>query len=106
MLVARDSNGARMLTLITEQFLMDPHLALWRAQGAALSDKCRALWDQLGALWVCVVLNPQSYPYQREQYRVLLQRWANMDVCPLEDPDYRPPSQQNNRRNVSTTHYP
>lgn len=51
MLRARDSNGARMLTLITEQFLSDPRLALWKSQtqgGAAMTEKYRQLWDQLG----------------------------------------------------------
>ncbi|KAL1457349.1 hypothetical protein MTO96_043505, partial [Rhipicephalus appendiculatus] len=33
MLRAGDSNGARMLRLITEQFLADPRLVIWRAQG-------------------------------------------------------------------------
>lgn len=54
MLRARDGNGARMLRLITEQFLDDPRLVIWRAQGTPMADKCRQLWDQLGALWVGV----------------------------------------------------
>lgn len=44
----RDSNGARMLTLITEQFMADPRLSLWRQQGTAMTDKYRQLWDELG----------------------------------------------------------
>lgn len=48
MLRARDSNGARMLTIMTEQFLADPRLILWRSQGTPMTDKCRHLWDQLG----------------------------------------------------------
>lgn len=32
MLRAKDSNGARMLRLITEQFLADPRLPVWRSQ--------------------------------------------------------------------------
>lgn len=48
MLKMRDSNGARMLTLITEQFMGDPRLALWRQQGTAMTDKYRQLWDELG----------------------------------------------------------
>lgn len=50
MLHARDSNGARMLTLITEQFLADPRLVVWRSQGTPMTDKCRQLWDELGKL--------------------------------------------------------
>lgn len=48
MLRMQDSNGARMLILMTEQFLQDPRLALWRQQGAGMTDKCRQLWDELG----------------------------------------------------------
>ena len=48
MLRARDSNGARMLTLMTEQFLADPRLVVWKMQGTPMSDKCRLLWDELG----------------------------------------------------------
>uniref|UniRef100_A0A3Q4HPD0 Zinc finger SWIM-type containing 6 n=1 Tax=Neolamprologus brichardi TaxID=32507 RepID=A0A3Q4HPD0_NEOBR len=50
MLKMRDSNGARMLTLITEQFMGDPRLALWRQQGTAMTDKYRQLWDELGTV--------------------------------------------------------
>lgn len=55
MLRMRDSNGARMLTLITEQFMADPRLTLWRQQGTSMTDKCRQLWDELG-----------KFPYLRE----------------------------------------
>lgn len=48
MLRARDSNGARMLTLMTEQFLADPRLSLWRTQGTPLTDKFNQFWDELG----------------------------------------------------------
>lgn len=50
MLRARDSNGARMLTLITEQFLADPRLQIWKSQGQPMTDNCRQLWDELGIL--------------------------------------------------------
>jgi hypothetical protein len=48
MMRAQDSNGSRMLSLMTEQFLADPRLLLWTAQGTPMTDKCRQLWDQLG----------------------------------------------------------
>lgn len=89
MLRAGDSNGARMLTLITEQFLADPRLPLWRTQGSAMSDKCRQLWDQLGNLWVCIVLNPHSGLSERQQWRETLSKWAQLDACPREDHDFR-----------------
>ncbi|CAH1394075.1 unnamed protein product [Nezara viridula] len=90
MLRARDSNGARMLTLITEQFLSDPRLILWKSQGTPMIDKCRQLWDQLGALWVCIVLNPHCSLMEKQHWKQMLEKWTRIDVCPLEDPDFRP----------------
>lgn len=87
MLRAQDSNGARMLTLITEQFLCDPRLALWKSQGTPITDKCRQLWDQLGALWVCIVLNPHCTVQDKGQWKTLLEKWTHVDICPPEDPD-------------------
>ncbi|ESP05158.1 hypothetical protein LOTGIDRAFT_208096 [Lottia gigantea] len=89
MLRARDSNGARMLTLITEQFLADPRLSVWKTQGTSMSDKCRQLWDELGALWVCVVLNPNSTILEKQHWHVLLEQWSMNGLCPLEDADSR-----------------
>ncbi|XP_066143681.1 zinc finger SWIM domain-containing protein 5-like isoform X1 [Euwallacea fornicatus] len=89
MLRAQDSNGARMLTLITEQFLQDPRLQLWKSQGTPMTDKCRQLWDQLGSLWVCIVLNPGCTPLEKTQWEEQLNKWIRMDVCPPEDPDFR-----------------
>ncbi|XP_069127958.1 zinc finger SWIM domain-containing protein 5-like [Argopecten irradians] len=89
MLRARDSNGARMLTLITEQFLADPRLLVWKSQGQPMTDKCRQLWDELGALWVCVVLNPNSTMQDKEHWQKLLDEWSLCPVCPLEDADVR-----------------
>uniref|UniRef100_A0A8C3H7M2 Zinc finger SWIM-type containing 5 n=1 Tax=Chrysemys picta bellii TaxID=8478 RepID=A0A8C3H7M2_CHRPI len=88
MLRMRDSNGARMLTLITEQFMADPRLSLWRQQGTGMTDKCRQLWDELGALWVCVVLNPHCKLEEKSCWLRQLRKWGDMDVCPLEDGSY------------------
>lgn len=85
MLKMRDSNGARMLTLITEQFMGDPRLALWRQQGTTMTDKYRQLWDELGTLWMCVVLNPHCKPEQKVLWLRQLRRWNSVDICPLED---------------------
>uniref|UniRef100_A0A671U9V9 Zinc finger SWIM-type containing 6 n=1 Tax=Sparus aurata TaxID=8175 RepID=A0A671U9V9_SPAAU len=85
MLKMRDSNGARMLTLITEQFMADPRLALWRQQGTTMTDKYRQLWDELGALWMCIVLNPHCKPEQKSSWLRQLRRWTSVDVCPWED---------------------
>lgn len=89
MLRAQDSNGARMLTLITEQFLNDPRLVLWKNHGTPMTEKCRQLWDQLGALWVCIVLNPKSTHAERIHWKALLEKWSKSEVCPQEDPDLR-----------------
>uniref|UniRef100_A0A182TV67 Uncharacterized protein n=1 Tax=Anopheles melas TaxID=34690 RepID=A0A182TV67_9DIPT len=89
MLRAQDSNGARMLTLITEQFLSDPRLVLWKNHGTPMTEKCRQLWDQLGALWVCIVLNPKSSHAERMHWKSLLEKWSKSEVCPQEDPDLR-----------------
>ncbi|XP_062545214.1 uncharacterized protein LOC134211872 isoform X2 [Armigeres subalbatus] len=89
MLRAQDSNGARMLTLITEQFLNDPRLVLWKNHGTPMTEKCRQLWDQLGALWVCIVLNPKSTHSERLNWKALLEKWSKSEVCPQEDPDLR-----------------
>ncbi|XP_063283773.1 zinc finger SWIM domain-containing protein 5 isoform X1 [Pelobates fuscus] len=88
MLRMRDSNGARMLTLITEQFMADPRLALWRQQGTSMTDKCRQLWDELGALWVCIVLNPHCKHDEKASWLRQLKKWGDMDMCPLEDGNY------------------
>ncbi|XP_029075049.1 zinc finger SWIM domain-containing protein 4 isoform X2 [Monodon monoceros] len=88
MLRMRDSNGARMLILMTEQFLQDPRLALWRQQGAGMTDKCRQLWDELGALWVCIVLSPHCKPEERTSWLQMLSKWDKLDVCPLEEGNY------------------
>ncbi|XP_029474705.1 zinc finger SWIM domain-containing protein 5 [Rhinatrema bivittatum] len=88
MLRMRDSNGARMLALITEQLIADPRLALWRQQGTGMTDKCRQLWDELGALWVCIVLNPHCKPEEKSCWLRQLRKWGDMDVCPLQDGNY------------------
>lgn len=90
MLRAQDSNGARMLTLITEQFLGDPRLVMWKNNGTPMNEKCRQLWDQLGALWMCIVLNPRATHAERMLWKSLLEKWSRNEVCPQEDPDFRP----------------
>ena len=89
MLRVHDNNGSRMLRLITEQFLADPRLQLWKEQGTSMNDKCRQLWDQLGALWVCVVLNPDSSQSEKAAWKAQLENWSRQEVCPSENPDLR-----------------
>ncbi|XP_061423393.1 zinc finger SWIM domain-containing protein 5-like isoform X1 [Lethenteron reissneri] len=85
MLKMRDCNGARMLTLMTEQFMADPRLSAWQHQGVAKLDKFRQLWDELGSLWMCVVLNPHCRPSERAGWLRLLRRWDETEFCPSED---------------------
>uniref|UniRef100_A0A8C1MAQ7 Zinc finger SWIM domain-containing protein 5-like n=1 Tax=Cyprinus carpio TaxID=7962 RepID=A0A8C1MAQ7_CYPCA len=72
MLRMRDSNGARMLTLITEQFMADPRLSLWRQQGTGMTDKCRQLWDELDHVpTACARVDAlRSHGYPREALRL------------------------------------
>lgn len=45
------------------------------------------LWMRvsLGALWMCIVLNPHSKHEQKGFWLRQLRRWNGVDVCPLED---------------------
>ena len=72
MLRAQDSNGSRMLALMTEQFLQDPRLLLWRSQGTPMTDKCRQLWDQLGRNIICAKLLQFSPPLLQVLYGSVL----------------------------------
>ncbi|KAG7238630.1 hypothetical protein INR49_030704, partial [Caranx melampygus] len=98
MLRMRDSNGARMLTLITEQFMGDPRLVLWRQQGTTMTDKYRQLWDELALnketedkaslLPSCPLPPPSAFPpllHSLPPHLSSLRRWNSVDVCPLED---------------------
>ncbi|KAG8441475.1 hypothetical protein GDO86_007004 [Hymenochirus boettgeri] len=103
MLRMRDSNGARMLILMTEQFLEDPRLVLWRQQGAGMTDKCRQLWDELGALWVCVMLSPHCRTEERESWLELLRRWNALDSAPWrrEITAWMDPQHRHNHRDTT-----
>ena len=50
LLKVNDANGVRLLAIITDQFVSDPKLAIWKAQETPMTDKCRYLWDQLGKI--------------------------------------------------------
>ena len=39
---------------------------------------------------MCIVLNPHCTSTEKQNWKRLLEKWAAMDICPLEDPDYRP----------------
>lgn len=76
MLRMRDSNGARMLTLITEQFMADPRLTLWRQQGTSMTDKCRQLWDELGESLSLTGPTPCHFASDTHVYEHLLSIFA------------------------------
>lgn len=61
-------------------------------------EKCRPLWDQLGSLWVCAVLNPHATIQEREQWRSLLERWSKLSGCPLEDAMLKPSARHRSKR--------
>merc|ERR1711994_1120178 len=79
---------------------MEEHHSHVLSQGTPMTDKCRQLWDQLGALWVCVVLNPTAGRAEKEAWQKLLLGWTRTEVCPLEDPDYKPAARR--QRNLSS----
>ena len=83
MLRAGDSNGSRMLALMTGQFLEDPRLLLWKSQGTPMTDKCRNLWDELGSAQYssCFFFHPISFGdcfAEREEK-------ISNDICCLSD---------------------
>lgn len=47
-------------------------------------------------LWVCIVLNPRASTFERMQWKALLEKWSKNEVCPQEDPDFRPPGRPDN----------
>lgn len=104
MLRVHDNNGSRMLRLITEQFLADPRLQIWKEQGTSMNDKCRQLWDQLGALWVCVVLNPDSTRAEKAAWKQQLETWSRQEVCPLENPDAQGADEMDSVSDETCTH--
>ena len=55
LLRVNDANGVRLLAIITDQFVADPKLVIWKAQETPMTDKCRHLWDQLGMPKQCYI---------------------------------------------------
>uniref|UniRef100_A0A6G1S7I8 Zinc finger SWIM domain-containing protein 6 n=1 Tax=Aceria tosichella TaxID=561515 RepID=A0A6G1S7I8_9ACAR len=76
---AKDSNGTRLLRLITEQFLLV----------GTKSEKHRPYWDQLTFLWVVVTLNPDLSRLERRSLLQLLNGWSRQSKCPKEDLERR-----------------
>lgn len=79
MFKAKDSNGTRLLRLITEQFL----------RFATKNEKSRPLWDQLVSLWVVVMMNPDTTKPHRDRFAQLLTKWSIISSCPKEDVERR-----------------
>lgn len=76
---AKDSNGTRLLRLLTEQFLLI----------ATRNEKSRPLWDQLVSLWVVVMLNPDLPKTEKNSTIQLLNGWSRVLKCPKEDIERR-----------------
>lgn len=47
-----------------------------------------------------MVLNPHSTASEKQHYSQLLERWSRLNVCPLEDADFRPVSVSTLRRRM------
>ncbi|XP_077929341.1 zinc finger SWIM domain-containing protein 5 isoform X2 [Halichoerus grypus] len=41
-----------------------------------------------GALWVCIILNPHCKLEEKSCWLQQLQKWSDLDICPLEDGNY------------------
>uniref|UniRef100_A0A914WWL1 Uncharacterized protein n=1 Tax=Plectus sambesii TaxID=2011161 RepID=A0A914WWL1_9BILA len=87
MLKRNDENGPRLLQLLSEQFLT--YKNPWattplRPVPPVLSERMQNMWDQLGALWVCVVLNPYGKTNSKERWIELLKKWISLPTCPPE----------------------
>lgn len=59
-----------------------------RPGGAGEHSTSLTSWLCLGALWVCVVLNPHCKLEEKSSWLRQLRKWGEMDVCPLEDGNY------------------
>uniref|UniRef100_A0A5S6QFE6 SWIM-type domain-containing protein n=1 Tax=Trichuris muris TaxID=70415 RepID=A0A5S6QFE6_TRIMR len=90
MLCEHDENGPRLLRLITDQFMSNLcAVGSLRSSSAyqtpLMSEKCQQLWDQLGALWVCIVLNPYGKINQKKEWQDMLKKWVSVLTCPPEN---------------------
>uniref|UniRef100_H2YXM6 SWIM-type domain-containing protein n=1 Tax=Ciona savignyi TaxID=51511 RepID=H2YXM6_CIOSA len=79
-MMKRDCNGARLLTLLTEEILRQGPNIQWQH-----NDVCGKLWDQIGLLWICVVLNPRNDRDSKTKVLELLKSWSKDPQCPPED---------------------
>lgn len=50
-------------------------------------EEC-GLFSSPGALWVCIILNPHCKLEEKSSWLQQLQKWSDLDVCPLEDGNY------------------
>lgn len=39
---------------------------------------------------MCIVLNPHCSNQEKMHWKQLLEKWTRNEVCPQEDPDFRP----------------
>lgn len=64
--------------------------AVGRQWPGSAGERCTSLTSRLclGALWVCVVLNPHCKLEEKSSWLRQLRKWGEMDVCPLEDGNY------------------
>lgn len=69
MLRAKDSNAARMLRLITEQFLADPRLPVWRSSQASSRSISQTL-SRMRKMCVCVRATASERECRRKERRV------------------------------------
>ena len=79
MLRVQDSNGARMLALMTDQCLKDNRLSIFKMRQAEMWPAYRDLWEELSQLWICVVLCPWISTADRQKWKQKLIEWSQRE---------------------------
>uniref|UniRef100_H2YXM3 SWIM-type domain-containing protein n=1 Tax=Ciona savignyi TaxID=51511 RepID=H2YXM3_CIOSA len=72
--------AGRFAIMVTRYFVKDLTPIQWQH-----NDVCGKLWDQIGLLWICVVLNPRNDRDSKTKVLELLKSWSKDPQCPPED---------------------
>ena len=75
----------------------------WCSVGVSRAQQLLNVCAPTGALWVCVVLNPNYSNSAKESLHAQLNRWASSPVCPLEEEEGRS-NNNSSHSNGSSSH--
>ena len=75
----------------------------WCSVGVRRAQQVLCVCAPTGALWVCVVLNPNYSNSAKESLHAQLNRWASSPVCPLEEEEGRS-NNNSSHSNGSSSH--